>query len=91
MYFGTTIGIYRSRLKRVPLIRAKGCFCSPGVDSMGVMHEVRRHLKGNADRIARGNRILQPHLIVLERRESVAQTFSKPLIKKKKKSVDLPT
>lgn len=44
----------------------KDCdLCSPGVHTLGVMHEVRSHVKGKTDRIATGNRILHPHLIVL--------------------------
>lgn len=42
---------------------------------MGVMHEVRGHLKGKADWIVCGHRVLQPHLIILEQRDTINQMF----------------
>lgn len=38
---------------------------SPGVHALGVLHEVRGHLKGETDRIACADRIHHLHLIVL--------------------------
>lgn len=40
-------------------------FLSPGVHTLVIMHEVRSHIKGKADRIACSNSIYHSHLIVL--------------------------
>lgn len=55
---------------------------------MGVVHEVGSHLKGKADWIVRSNRVLHPHLIVLEQRDTITQTFTRP--SEEKPCVHLP-
>lgn len=83
------VGIHWCRLECVLFPCAKYSFCSPGVDSMGVMHEVRGHLKGKADWIACGNRVLHPRLIVLQQRDTFTHTFMQP--SEEKCCVHLPT
>lgn len=56
---------------------------------MGVVHEVGGHLKGKADWIVRSNRVLHAHLIVLEQRDTITQTFTRS--SEEKPCVHLPT
>lgn len=59
----------------IPQIGHLGMFLyyfSPAVHTLAVMHEVRGHFKGKADRIASGDSIYYSHLIILAGRRKVS-------------------